>query len=100
MQLSATVSEEFGEFGEPTRVSQEMIDAFAELTGDRQWIHVDVERARSESSFGGPIAHGFLTLSLLPPARQHVAGGGHRSRSRRQLRRRVAAVPLTRTRRR
>ena len=43
-----------------------MIDAFAELTGDRQWIHVDVERATRESPFGGPIAHGFLTLSLLP----------------------------------
>jgi acyl dehydratase len=64
--LTAAVSEEFGEFGEPSRVSQEMIDAFAELTGDRQWIHVDVDRARRESPFGGPIAHGFLTLSLLP----------------------------------
>jgi acyl dehydratase len=64
--LSAAVSEEFGGFGEPARVNQEMIDAFADLTGDRQWIHVDVERARRESPFGGPIAHGFLTLSLLP----------------------------------
>ena len=47
-------------------VDQAMIDAFAELTGDHQWIHVDVERAKKESPFGGPIAHGFLTLSLLP----------------------------------
>lgn len=47
-------------------VSQEMIDQFAELSGDDQWIHVDVERARRESPFRAPIAHGFLTLSLLP----------------------------------
>lgn len=50
----------------PIPVTQTMIDDFAELTGDRQWIHVDVERARRESPFGGPIAHGLLTLSLLP----------------------------------
>ncbi|MGF6732025.1 acyl dehydratase [Paraburkholderia youngii] len=46
-------------------VDQARIDAFAHCTGDRQWIHVDVERARSESPFGGTIAHGYLTLSLL-----------------------------------
>jgi acyl dehydratase len=46
-------------------VTQEMIDAFADLSGDRQWIHVDVERARRESPFGGTIAHGNLTLSLI-----------------------------------
>ena len=51
---------------EPFPVTQEMIDQFADLTGDHQWIHVDVERAKKESPFGGPIAHGFLTLSLLP----------------------------------
>jgi acyl dehydratase len=45
-------------------VDQERINRFAEITGDRQWIHVDVERARRE--IGGPIAHGLLTLSLLP----------------------------------
>jgi acyl dehydratase len=45
--------------------TQEHINAFAEVTGDRQWIHVDTERARSESPFGTTIAHGFLTLSLL-----------------------------------
>jgi acyl dehydratase len=44
-------------------VDQDRIDRFAEVTGDRQWIHVDVERATRE--IGGPIAHGFLTLSLL-----------------------------------
>ena len=47
-------------------VTQEMIDKFADATGDHQWIHVDVERAKRESPFGGTIAHGFLTLSLLP----------------------------------
>ena len=46
-------------------VDQARIDAFAACTGDRQWIHVDVERARRESPFGGTIAHGYLTLSLL-----------------------------------
>jgi acyl dehydratase len=47
-------------------VSQEMITLFADATGDHQWIHVDVERAKG-GPFGGPIAHGYLTLSLLIP---------------------------------
>ena len=46
-----------------------MINRFAELTGDHQWIHVDVERAKRESPFKATIAHGFLTLSLLPALR-------------------------------
>jgi acyl dehydratase len=46
-------------------VDQARIDAFAQCTGDTQWIHVDVERARRESPFGGTIAHGYLTLSLV-----------------------------------
>jgi acyl dehydratase len=46
-------------------VSQDRIDQFAACTGDRQWIHVDVERSKRESPFGGPIAHGYLSLSLL-----------------------------------
>lgn len=46
-------------------IEQERVDSFARVTGDQQWIHVDVERARRESPFGGPIAHGYLTLSLL-----------------------------------
>ena len=45
-------------------VTQERVDRFADATGDHQWIHVDVERATAESPFGGPIAHGYLTLSL------------------------------------
>ena len=46
-------------------ITQEQINQFAEATGDHQWIHVDVEQAQ-KGPFGGPIAHGFLTLSLLP----------------------------------
>jgi acyl dehydratase len=47
-------------------ITQERVNLFAEATGDRQWIHIDVERSRKESPYGGTIAHGFLTLSLLP----------------------------------
>ncbi|MDP3135686.1 MAG: MaoC family dehydratase [Burkholderiaceae bacterium] len=46
-------------------ITQEQVNLFAEATGDHQWIHVDVERAKA-GPFGGPIAHGYLTLSLLP----------------------------------
>jgi acyl dehydratase len=46
-------------------VTQEQVNQFAEATGDHQWIHVDVERAKA-GPFGAPIAHGFLTLSMLP----------------------------------
>ncbi|XAH24805.1 MaoC family dehydratase [Xylophilus sp. GW821-FHT01B05] len=48
-----------------TTITQEQVNRFAEATGDHQWIHIDPERAR-KGPFGGPIAHGFLTLSLLP----------------------------------
>jgi acyl dehydratase len=47
-------------------IDQASVDRFAAATGDHQWIHVDVERAKRESPFGGPIAHGFMTLSLIP----------------------------------
>ena len=47
-------------------VSQDEINAFAHATHDLQWIHVDVERAKRESPFGGPIAHGYYTLSIIP----------------------------------
>lgn len=46
-------------------VDQARINSFADCTGDHQWIHVDVERAKKESPFGGPVAHGYLTLALL-----------------------------------
>lgn len=52
--------------GEWLTIDQARIDAFAAATLDNQWIHVDVERASRESPFGGPVAHGYLTLSLLP----------------------------------
>jgi acyl dehydratase len=48
-------------------VTQESVNLFADATGDHQWIHVDPERAKKESPFGGPIAHGYLTLSLIIP---------------------------------
>jgi acyl dehydratase len=51
---------------DPVEITQDMVNLFADATGDHQWIHVDVERARKESPFGGPIAHGYLTLSLIP----------------------------------
>ena len=47
-------------------VTQEEINAFANATHDHQWIHIDVERAKKESPFGGPVAHGYYTLSLAP----------------------------------
>jgi acyl dehydratase len=47
------------------QVTQDLIEQFAALTGDRQWIHVDAERARRESPFGATVAHGFLTVALL-----------------------------------
>ncbi|MFC4257946.1 MaoC family dehydratase [Marinobacter lacisalsi] len=53
-------------------VSQEMIQAFADATGDHQWIHVDVERAKKEAPWGAPVAHGFLTMSLMPQLSQQA----------------------------
>ena len=78
--LTAAISPEFGDWGPEIEVTQDMINGFAELTGDRQWIHIDVERAKKESPFGGPIAHGFLTLALVPklnPASVHIVGHGN-----------------------
>lgn len=63
-ELEAAVGEHLG-YSDWHTVTQKQVDLFAEATGDDQWIHVDVERARS-SPFGGTIAHGYLTLSLLP----------------------------------
>jgi acyl dehydratase len=62
-ELRAGVGTELGT-SEWVTVTQEMVQTFADATGDQQWIHVDVERATAESPFGGPIAHGYLTLSL------------------------------------
>jgi acyl dehydratase len=67
--LRRKVSDEFGGWGPEVEITQAMINTFAELTGDHQWIHVDVERAQRESPFKQTIAHGFLTLSLIPVLR-------------------------------
>jgi acyl dehydratase len=64
--LRARVGQELG-VSDWLTIDQSQIDRFAECTGDRNWIHVDVERARRESPFGAPVAHGYLTLSLLAP---------------------------------
>lgn len=64
--LQKHISEEYGEFGDEVEITQDAINKFAEVTGDHQWIHLDVERCKKESPFGTTIAHGFLTLSLLP----------------------------------
>ncbi|WP_439890641.1 MaoC family dehydratase [Ralstonia sp. 25C] len=55
-----------------TEITQQQVNLFAEATGDHQWIHVNVERAKRESPFGAPVAHGFLTLSLLPMLMQNA----------------------------
>ncbi len=62
--LHAKVGEHLG-YSEWHQVTQDQVRLFADATGDHQWIHVDVERAKS-GPFGGPIAHGYLTLSLTP----------------------------------
>ncbi len=63
-EIRSYVGKELG-VSEWVTVTQETIDSFADVTGDHQWIHVDVERAK-ESPFGGTIAHGYFTLSLAP----------------------------------
>ena len=52
--------------GDWVTIDQQRVNDFADVTGDHQWIHVDVERAKAESPYGAPIAHGFLTLSMIP----------------------------------
>ncbi len=77
--LKAHVGQELG-ISEWVTVDQEMIDRFAEATGDHQWIHVDVERAKTEMPGGKTIAHGYLTLSLLPRLMQGIYTVKKRSR--------------------
>ena len=62
--LKAKVGEHFG-YSDYVEITQEQVNQFADATGDHQWIHIDVERAKA-GPFGGPIAHGYLTLSLGP----------------------------------
>jgi len=63
-ELGKAVGEDLGT-SEWLEVTQDRVDAFADATGDHQWIHVDRERARRESPFRAPIAHGYFTLSLI-----------------------------------
>ncbi len=63
--LRAKIGQEIA-VGDWTTVTQEQINLFADATGDHQWIHLDTQRAATESPYGTTIAHGFLTLSLLP----------------------------------
>jgi acyl dehydratase len=65
-ELPGLVGQELGT-SDWYEVTQDHVNKFADATGDHQWIHIDVERAKKESPFGGPIAHGYLTLSLLVP---------------------------------
>ena len=62
--IRALISEEWSDWTQPVEITQEMVNTFADVTKDHQWIHVDVEKANA-GPFGGPIAHGFLTLSLV-----------------------------------
>ena len=62
-ELTTLVGEHLG-YSDYVEITQEQVNQFADATGDHQWIHVDVERAKAESPFGGPIAHGYLTLAL------------------------------------
>lgn len=71
-ELKTLVGEHLG-YSEWTEITQGQVNLFAEATGDHQWIHVDPERATKESPFGGPIAHGYLTLSLGPVLLPQVA---------------------------
>ena len=73
------IGEELGA-SEWVTVDQPMIDMFADATGDHQWIHVDVERAKQEMPGGKTIAHGFLTLSLVPRLGAAIWSIKHRSR--------------------
>ena len=68
-QLNTLISQEYSDWSEPLKVTQSMIDAYAELSGDDLWIHVDPQKCAKYSPFKTTIAHGFLILSLLPKMR-------------------------------
>ena len=89
--MKALIGREVGP-SEWREVTQELIDDFAELSGDHQWIHVDVERAKKESPFGTTIAHGNLTLSMVDGFRAGLIEL-ERLRARRQLRLEQGPLP-------
>lgn len=64
-ELKSLVGQHIG-YSEYMEIDQARVQLFADATGDQQWIHTDPERAKAQSPFGGPIAHGYLTLSLGP----------------------------------
>jgi acyl dehydratase len=70
-QIAQYVGKELGVSSWAT-VDQSRINQFAECSGDRQWIHVDVERAERESPYRAPIAHGYLTLALIAPLQMEI----------------------------
>ena len=69
--LSERIGQELG-ISDWVAIDQARIDTFASCTGDHQWIHVDVERAKRESPFRGPIAHGYLTLAMVAPLAMEI----------------------------
>jgi acyl dehydratase len=69
--LNERIGQELG-ISDWVTIDQPRIDTFASCTGDRQWIHVDVERARRESPFRGPIAHGYLALAMVAPLSMQI----------------------------
>ena len=71
-EFEAYIGEELG-VSDYLKIEQERVNAFAEATIDHQWIHIDEEKAKSEGAFGGTIAHGYLTVSLLPYLWEQIA---------------------------
>jgi acyl dehydratase len=69
-EIEAAVGQDLGTTS-PVRITQDLVNRFADVTGDQQWIHVDVARAAA-SSMGGTIAHGYLTLSMIPAFAQQL----------------------------
>lgn len=71
--MQELVSEEFGSWSSEVEITQELVNQFADLSGDDYWIHTDPEKAKTDSPFGITIAHGFLTLVLMPKMRGESA---------------------------
>ncbi|NVJ46701.1 MAG: MaoC family dehydratase [Cytophagia bacterium] len=71
-EFESYIDQELG-VSEYLKIEQERVNAFAEATIDHQWIHIDEERAKAEGAFGGTIAHGYLTVSLLPYLWEQIA---------------------------
>ena len=71
--LQQLVSPDFGAWSTEVEITQDLIDRFADLSGDDYWIHTDPERCKKQSPFGTTIAHGFLTLALLPKMVQQAS---------------------------